>query len=246
MYNKLFGKIVDSSIWLETTPTRIVWLTFIAVMDEVGFVQFAAVGNVANRARVTLEEAQDAIACLEAPDAESGDPANEGRRIERVPGGWMVLNAEKHREMVTRAIIKDQTRERVRRHREKKRIGNAAVTPSDTDTEVQVQANVPLDRFEEFWAVYPRKVGKIATRREWDKLSPNAALVGEIVAKVQAQCASVEWLKEGGQFIPHPRTWLAQGRWMDEPIGLPQVSARTARTVAAAAAFVAAGTEGEK
>jgi hypothetical protein len=77
-------------------------------------------------------------------------------------------------------------------------------------------------------------------------LNPNAALVAEIITSVQAQCASIEWVKEGGQFIPHPRTWLAQGRWMDEPIGLPQVSNRTARTVAAAAAFVAGGVEGKK
>lgn len=137
MYNKLFTKILDSSIWLESTPTRIVWLTFIAAMDESGFVQFSAVGNVATRARVSLEEAQAAIDCLEGPDDESGDPDNDGRRIERVPGGWMVLNANKHRSLVTRAIIQEQTRERVKRHRAKKRNGNAPVTPSDTDTEVK-------------------------------------------------------------------------------------------------------------
>src|SRR3990167_5717123 len=113
MYNKLFTKILDSSIWLEPTPTRIVWLTFIAVMDETGFVQFASIANVAHRARVALEEAQEAIDCLEKPDGNSSDPDNEGRRIERVPGGWVVLNAEKHRSMVTRMIIKEQTKERV-------------------------------------------------------------------------------------------------------------------------------------
>lgn len=150
MYNKLFTKILDSSIWLEATPTRIVWLTFIAVMDELGFVQFAAVGNVASRARVTLEEAHAAIAVLEAPDAESGDPDHEGRRIERVPGGWLVLNAEKHRKLVTRAVIQDQTRERVRRHRERtrgkkqKRIRNARVTPSEARSEARSEKKQPL------------------------------------------------------------------------------------------------------
>jgi len=135
MYNKLFTKIVDSSIWLEPSPTRIVWLTFIAVMDEDGFVQFASIANVAHRARVTLEEAEIAIKCLEEQDLNSSDPDNNGKRVERVPGGWMVLNASKHREMVTRLIIKEQTRERVRRFREKKRNCNADVTPSDTETD---------------------------------------------------------------------------------------------------------------
>ena len=137
MYNKLFTKILDSSIWLESTPTRIVWLTFIAVMDESGFAQFASVANVAHRARVTLEEAQAAVAAFEGPDPDSSDPDNAGQRLERVPGGWMVLNADKHRAMVTRALIQDQTRERVRRHREKKRSSNAIVTPSDTDTDTE-------------------------------------------------------------------------------------------------------------
>lgn len=131
MYNKLFTKILDSSIWLESTQTRIVWLTFIAVMDEQGMANFASVGNVAHRARVTLEEAQEALGCLERPDPDSYDPDHEGRRVERVPGGWMVLNADKHRRMVTKAIIQAQTRERVQRHREKKRRSNAGVTPSE-------------------------------------------------------------------------------------------------------------------
>lgn len=118
---------------MESMPTRIVWLTFIAVMDEMGFVQFASVANVAHRARVSIEEAQAAIACLEGEDPDSSDLDHNGRRIERVPGGWMVLNAEKHREMVTAALIRDQTRDRVRRFRERRKgdAGNAPVTPSE-------------------------------------------------------------------------------------------------------------------
>jgi len=117
MYNKLFTKILDSSIWLESTPTRIVWLTMIAVMDEMGFAQFASVGNVAHRARVTLEEAKDAILTLESPDPASSDPANDGKRLQRLPGGWLVLNAEKHRAIVSRVVVQEQTRARVRKYR---------------------------------------------------------------------------------------------------------------------------------
>lgn len=153
MYNKLFTKILDSSIWLESTPTRIVWLTLLATMDEAGFVQFAAVGNVASRARVTMEEAAAAMATLEAPDRDSSNPEHEGRRVERVPGGWMVLNATKHRELVTRAISREQTRIRVQRHRDKKRAGNARETPSEavsvsvSEAEVRrVKDTVPATR----------------------------------------------------------------------------------------------------
>lgn len=119
MYNKLFAKILDSSIWLEPHETVRVWITFIAAMDEDGFVAFASPANVAHRARVTLPEAEAALAKLAAPDANSSDPDNEGRRIERVPGGWIVLNAPKYREMATRENIRATTRERVRKHRSK-------------------------------------------------------------------------------------------------------------------------------
>ncbi len=160
MYNKIFTKILDSSIWLETDATRIVWLTFIAAMDENGFTQFACPANVASRARVTLEAAEIAIKILESPDKNSGDPDHEGRRIEKVPGGWIVLNAAKYREIVTRAIGQEKTRERVARFREARRVlqvtpvtkcndtvtkANESVTQSDTDTEADTETPiVPL------------------------------------------------------------------------------------------------------
>lgn len=123
MYNKIFTKILDSSVWLESTPTRVVWITLIAAMDETGFCPFAAAGNVANRARVSEEEARAALDKLESPDLESSDPDNEGRRIEKVPGGWMVLNAPKYRAIVTRATGQESTRRRVQQFRERKRNG---------------------------------------------------------------------------------------------------------------------------
>jgi len=128
MYNKLFTKILDSSIWLEDDSTRLIWLTVLAVMDQDGFAQFASVANLAHRARVPLEAAQKAVERLEGPDLDSSDPDNGGRRIERIGGGWLVLNAEKYREIVTRAVAREKTRERVKKHR----AGNAPVTPSNT------------------------------------------------------------------------------------------------------------------
>jgi hypothetical protein len=149
MYNKIFTKILDSSIWLESDATRIVWVTMIAAMDETGFCQFASAANVARRANVDPEKAAAAIAVLEAPDADSSDPENEGRRIERVPGGWIVLNAEKYRAIVTRAVNQEQTRQRVARFRSKKlgvtgcnddvTLANGSVTPSEAVSEAKTK-----------------------------------------------------------------------------------------------------------
>ncbi len=156
MYNKLFSKIVDSSIWLEPTPTRIVWLMFIAVMNEDGFVQFASVANVAHRARIDLLDAETAIKILESPDPNSADDENDGRRIEKVPGGWMILNAGKYRDLVTREMQRAATRERVARHRSKTKgvtecnadvtHRNGSVTQSDTDTDTKKERSAKGSR----------------------------------------------------------------------------------------------------
>lgn len=76
--------------------------------------------------------------------------------------------------------------------------------------------------FEMFWMAYPRKVGKFAARREWDRIKPDAEMVAAMLATLEWQCQ--EW--DDPKFIPHPRTWLHQGRWEDEPV---EIQARTDR-----------------
>ncbi len=167
MYNKIFTKILDSSVWLEPTPTRIVWFTFLAAMDESGYVQFASAANVAHRARVELAEAEIALTCLESPDQHSSDPENEGRRIQRVPGGWMILNAAKYRDLISRSVIQEQTRLRVKNYRERLKSQNlnektrvthkrnrrvsdslpvTGVTPSDTDTDTTTKIPLTINK----------------------------------------------------------------------------------------------------
>ena len=77
--------------------------------------------------------------------------------------------------------------------------------------------------FEEFWAAYPRKVGKQAAWKAWSKLKPSAELTKAILAAVEYQRNCPQWQKDGGQYIPNPATWLNQGRWEDKlPTGTPK------------------------
>lgn len=71
-------------------------------------------------------------------------------------------------------------------------------------------------RFERFWSAYPRKSGKDDARKAFEKRKPDDALLSSMLAAIAFQRASPQWVKDGGQFIPYPATWLRQGRWMDE------------------------------
>ena len=76
-----------------------------------------------------------------------------------------------------------------------------------------------LDRyFDEFWAIYPRKVGKISAKRAFDRISPSRELVDEMISAVEHQRRSEQWTRDGGRFIPHPATWLGREQWNDELI----------------------------
>jgi len=72
-------------------------------------------------------------------------------------------------------------------------------------------------RFDEFWAVYPKKVGKDAAWRAWQKRRPTAEQLALITAALAWQVTQDAWTKDAGQFVPHPATWLNRGQWDDEP-----------------------------
>lgn len=70
--------------------------------------------------------------------------------------------------------------------------------------------------FERFWSEYPRKVSKQTAIRSWNKIKPSDELAEKIIEAVSKHKQTEQWTKDGGQFIPHPATWLNQGRWDDE------------------------------
>ena len=70
------------------------------------------------------------------------------------------------------------------------------------------------ERFETFWTAYPRRVGKLAAERIFVRQRVTDELLERMLAALAWQLESDQW-RQG--FIPHPRTWLHQGRWLDEP-----------------------------
>lgn len=69
--------------------------------------------------------------------------------------------------------------------------------------------------FEVFWAAYPRKVGKQAALKAYER---NVDVpVETLLTVIGREKRTEQWKRDGGQFIPHPATWLNQHRWLDEP-----------------------------
>ena len=98
-------------------------------------------------------------------------------------------------------------------------------TDKPVNTETQKTPHTPSggewvqsvsELFDLFWGAYPRKVGKDAARRAFEKRKPDRALLESMLQALTVARSSRDWTREGGRFIPHPATWLNQGRWQDE------------------------------
>jgi hypothetical protein len=70
--------------------------------------------------------------------------------------------------------------------------------------------------FEKFWQYYPKKVGKDAALKAFAKRKPDEKLLLQMLKALAIQKGQPNWIKEDGQYIPNPATWLNQGRWEDQ------------------------------
>jgi hypothetical protein len=93
-------------------------------------------------------------------------------------------------------------------------------TPMSSDPSVEPSENnlhdsALLQRFDEFWLAYPRKVGKREARQVFARLMRTRSAPNQ--EELMASLASLVAEGREMRFIPHPATWLRQGRWEDEP-----------------------------
>lgn len=89
--------------------------------------------------------------------------------------------------------------------------------PAPEPAEAPGRSTTRADLFARFWTAYPRKAGKGAAERAFQKCRPDVRLLTAMLDALEAQKRSGQWQREDGRFIPHPATWLNQRRWEDEP-----------------------------
>ncbi len=70
--------------------------------------------------------------------------------------------------------------------------------------------------FESFWDSYPKKKSKGDAEKAWGQICPDNQTLQLILQALQRAKTSEQWLKDSGQFVPYPATWLRDKGWLDE------------------------------
>ena len=73
-----------------------------------------------------------------------------------------------------------------------------------------------LDGFDQFYRLYPRRQKRLNAESAWKKLKPDTALRETLLVALANHCLRPDWIKDGGQYIPLPATWLNGRCWEDE------------------------------
>jgi hypothetical protein len=84
-------------------------------------------------------------------------------------------------------------------------------TPLSPSRNISIKSPPAEPLFEDFWGVYPRKVGKGAARKAYRHALTRASHA-EILAGAKRYAAS----KPDPEFTKHPTTWLNADCWLDE------------------------------
>ena len=150
-----------------------------------------------------LEEHGYELEYQENPDPENPDPENPHLGKPHVGNpGLKILN-------IKRPMEKEEEEDACKR------------TPRMKRTKWADDQKITPSMFDEFWAMYPRKVDKGKAKTKWNQIcnkrttDESRPTWGTIKRAIEDQLQSERW--QNPRFIPHPTTWLNQQRWLDDP-----------------------------
>lgn len=199
----------------------------LAMTDKDGQVP-ASIPGLAALARVSIEKCEEAIDVLSSPDKYSRTVEFDGRRIEKIDGGWRLLNHGKYRKMLSAEERREYLATKQREYRSRKQpstpVNNVSdtdtrLTHTDSDTDSKADTNTEKEQmqralFEKFWIDYPKKLDKELAFREWTGLSPMDW--DRAVESVGLWAKSPEW--DEPRFIPAPVSFIKKRRWESVPV----------------------------
>lgn len=153
---KLYGSILNSSLWMECLEARLLFMGMLAAAGADGVVRIVSLRALAHKMNLTVEQTKTGLAVLEAPDPESRSQAHEGRRVLPVEGGWLVVNHRLYREFRSERQEADRLRKKAERaasgtQRTRPRTsadgadasGTSDVSAPDAEAEAEAEEDLP-------------------------------------------------------------------------------------------------------
>lgn len=224
MYGKLFDSMYDGTLYGQW-EALITFQQMIILADADGIIDITPLALSA-RTGIPIDIVSKGIKVLGSPDPYSRTEGEEGRRIilidDHRPWGWMIVNHNKYKHLQDADTIREQTKERVRKHREGKKgavsndvtdgngrkqtvtDGNGSKRYTDTDTDI-----INICSFDTFWYAYPKKQNKKKAQTAFNRLSEKKKLAA--IEDIKTRYQDTEH-----QFIPYASTYLNGERWEDE------------------------------
>lgn len=146
----------------------------------------------------------------------------------------IISNFRADKELESLAKLQDNQRKNGSQPKKNNSLTQATAEPARVKPEPEPEpyiSNIVADApkrlngaFDLFWAEFPKKVGKTAARRNFDRVVKAGADPNEVIAGAARYAAQVAGKEHG--FVKHPQGWLTDGRWSDEaPAHIPQQSA---------------------
>jgi len=86
--------------------------------------------------------------------------------------------------------------------------------PLTTYKNIRTKEKKYTSEFLSFWKAFPRKVGKDAAWKAWQKRNGDLPSLENLLTILEQHKQSSQW--QDKKYIPHPVIWLNQGRWKDE------------------------------
>lgn len=253
MYGKIFESMYDGTLSADW-KAMVTFQQFIVLADSEGVVDYTPPA-LSRRTGIPLEIIEHGIEKLEQPDKYSRSADSDGRRIVLIddhrPWGWLIVNYEHYRDIAKQSDRRENTKERVRRFREKQAQDTDSkemkrhVTPCNADvTPLSVYVSVSKSVVSKLKEVYPKRAGS----QPWSRTEKaiNARLqenhtADEILDGAQRYADFVRATeKEGTEFVMMAATFCGPEKHFLEPWTPPKNKAerRQGENVSAAQAFL--------
>lgn len=211
-YTKLFSELIMSTVWREPDHVRILWITMLALKDHRTHVVRSSIPGLADAARISMDQCIQALEVLQSVDPYSRTTDFDGRRIQTVDGGWLILNGEKYKNILDADDRREYQRVKQQEYRKARKSDTSITQP---------------ERFSEAWELFPKRNGTNPQRdaiRAWNARLKEGISADAIIEGVKRYSA---WCKATGkintEYVMRTSTFFGPSKNWENEYGVPAV-----------------------